>query len=432
MEALKAPAPGTAAAAGVGRVRWTICALLFLATTINYIDRQVIGILKPDLQKDIGWSEIEYSNVVFAFTFAYAVSLLVMGRVIDWMGTRRGFTFSVVWWSVAAMAHALAHSVFGFGAARFALGLGEGGNFPASIKTVAEWFPKRERALATGIFNAGTNVGAIVTPILVPWIVLHWGWRPAFVATGAVGFLWVALWLAYYRPPDEHPGLRAAERDYIRSDPAEGPPGRVPWKTLLPHRQTWAFAVGKFMTDPFWWVYLFWIPDFLQRNYGLDLKGRGLPVAVIYVVSSIGSVAGGWLSGALIQRGWSVNAARKTTMLACALGVVPIVFASQAKSVWVAVGLVSLAAAAHQGWSANIFTTASDMFPKQAVGSVVGIGGLAGGIGGMLIVKVVGYVLEWTGSYVPVFLMAGCAYLIALLVMHLLAPRLAPPALDRG
>jgi len=431
MEALKTP-PGTAAAAGVGSVRWTICALLFLATTINYIDRQVIGILKPDLQKDIGWTEIEYSNVVFAFTFAYAVSLLVMGRVIDRLGTRRGFTFSVVWWSVAAMAHALAHSVFGFGAARFALGLGEGGNFPASIKTVAEWFPKRERALATGIFNAGTNVGAIVTPILVPSIVLHWGWRPAFVATGAVGFLWVAVWLAYYRPPDEHPGLGSAERDYIRSDPADGPAGRVPWKTLLPHRQTWAFAVGKFMTDPFWWVYLFWIPDFLQRNYGLDLKGRGLPVAVIYVVSSIGSVAGGWLSGALLERGWSVNAARKTTMLACALGVVPIVFASQAKSVWVAVGLVSLAAAAHQGWSANIFTTASDMFPKQAVGSVVGIGGLAGGIGGMLIVKVVGYVLEWTGSYVPVFLMAGCAYLIALLVVHLLAPRLAPPPLDHS
>jgi MFS transporter, ACS family, hexuronate transporter len=432
MEALKTPSPGTAAPAGVGSVRWTICALLFLATTINYIDRQVIGILKPDLQKDIGWSEIEYSNVIIAFTLAYAVSQMVMGRVIDWMGTRRGFTVSVVWWSIAAMAHALAHGVFGFGAARFALGLGEGGNFPASIKTVAEWFPKRERAFATGIFNAGTNVGAIVTPILVPWIVLHWGWRPAFVATGAVGFLWVVVWLAYYHPPEEHPALGPAERDYIRSDPPEGPPGRVPWKTLLPHRETWAFAIGKFMTDPFWWVYLFWIPDFLQRNYGLDLKGRGLPVAVIYVVSSIGSVAGGWLSGALLERGWSVNAARKTTMLACALAVVPIVFASQAKSVWVAVGLVSLAAAAHQGWSANIFTTASDMFPKQAVGSVVGIGGLAGGIGGMLIAKIVGYVLEWTGSYVPVFVMAACAYLIALVVMHVLAPRLAAPALDRG
>jgi ACS family hexuronate transporter-like MFS transporter len=416
----------------VGAVRWTICALLFLATTINYVDRQVIGILKPDLQADIGWTEIEYSNVVFAFTFAYAVSLLLMGRLIDRLGTRTGFSISVVWWSIAAMAHALAHSVLGFGAARFALGLGEGGNFPASIKTVAEWFPKRERAFATGIFNAGTNVGAIVTPVLIPWIVLHWGWRPAFVATGAVGFLWVAVWLAFYRPPEQHPSLSAAELAHIRSDPGEAPARSVPWSMLLPHRQTWAFAVGKFMTDPFWWVYLFWIPDFLQRNYGLDLKGRGLPVAVIYVVSSVGSVAGGWLSGALLHRGYSVNAARKTTMLICALGVVPIVFASQAKSVWVAVGLVSLAAAAHQGWSANIFTTASDMFPKQALGSVVGLGGLAGGIGGMLIVKIVGYVLEWTGSYVPVFLMAGGAYLIALLVIHLLAPRLAPPPLDRG
>jgi MFS transporter, ACS family, hexuronate transporter len=417
---------------GVGRLRWVICGLLFFATTINYVDRQIIGILKPELQRDIGWDEIEYSNIVVAFTVAYAISLLLVGRLIDRIGTRLGYSLSVVWWSFAAMAHALAGSAFGFGLARFALGLGEGGNFPASIKTVAEWFPKRERALATGFFNSGTNVGAIVTPVLIPWIVLAWGWRAAFVLTGALGFLWVVVWHTLYRRPDENPRLSAAEMAFIRSDPPDPPARSVSWKRLLGYRQTWAFAMGKFMTDPFWWFYLFWVPDFLQRAYGLDLQGRGLPLAVIYVLSSLGSVGGGYLPGILLARGVSLGAARKATLLLCALCVTPIAFASRITTLWGAVAIVSLAAAAHQGWSANLFTTASDMFPRYAVGSVVGLGGAAGAVGGMLVAKVVGYVLQWTGSYLAVFLMAASAYLLALLVIHLLAPGLSGPALEEG
>ncbi|HXB53176.1 MAG TPA: MFS transporter [Vicinamibacteria bacterium] len=417
---------------GVGGVRWVICALLFFATTINYVDRQIIGILKPELQRDLGWDEIEYSNIVVAFTVAYAISLLLVGRLIDRIGTRLGYSLSVVWWSFAAMAHALASSAFGFGLARFALGLGEGGNFPASIKTVAEWFPKRERALATGLFNSGTNVGAIVTPVLVPWIVLAWGWRAAFILTGALGFLWVVVWHTLYRRPDENPRLSPAEMAFIRSDPPDPPARSVSWGRLLTYRQTWAFALGKFMTDPFWWFYLFWVPDFLQRTYGLDLRARGLPLAAIYVLSSVGSVGGGWLPGVFLARGASLSTARKTTLFLCALCVTPIAFASRVTTLWGAVAIVSLAAAAHQGWSANLFTTASDMFPRHAVGSVVGLGGAAGAVGGMLVAKVVGYVLQWTGSYLTVFLMAAAAYLLALLVIHLLAPGLSGPALEEG
>lgn len=311
----------------------------------------------------------------------------------------------------------------GFALARFMLGLGEAGNFPAAIKTVAEWFPKRERALATGIFNSGSNVGAIITPLVVPWITLHWGWQWAFIATGAIGFLWLFFWLPLYRSPEQHPRLSSAELNYIRSDPPE-PSTPIPWKKLFPHRQTWAFAIGKFMTDPIWWLYLFWIPDFLKRNHGLDLSSIGLPIVVIYLVADVGSIGGGWLSSSLLKRGWSPNRARKTAMLVCALAVVPIIFAAQVSNLWLAVALVSLAAAAHQGWSANIFTLTSDMFPKQAVGSVVGIGGMAGAVGGMLIALVVGEILETTGSYVPIFIIAGSTYLIALLIIHLLIPKL--------
>jgi ACS family hexuronate transporter-like MFS transporter len=407
----------------IGRYRWVICALLFFAATINYIDRQVIGILKPTLQTEIGWTEVEYSWIVFWFQTAYAVGLLAVGRVMDWLGTRRGFSLAIIFWSVAAMGHALAQSVTGFSVARFLLGLGEAGNFPASIKTVAEWFPKKERALATGIFNAGTNVGALATPLVVPWVTLMWGWRRAFILTGAIGFIWLAFWLALYRRPEEHPKLSKTELDYIQSDPPD-PPARIPWARLLPHRQTWAFALGKFMTDPIWWVYLFWLPDFLHKQHGLSLKDFGLPLATIYIIADVGSVGGGWLSSALIKRGWSINAGRKTAMLVCALCVTPIVFASQTANLWVAVLLIGLAAAAHQGWSANIFTMASDMFPRQAVGSVVGIGGMAGSIGGMLIARMTGEILQRTGSYVTVFLIAGSAYLLALLFIHLLVPRM--------
>ena len=431
----------------VGHFRWVICALLFLAATVNYIDRQVIGILKPTLALEFGWSEMDYADIVFAFQLAYAAGLLLAGRLMDRLGTRLGFTIAIIVWSVAAMAHAEATwfgpgvaallgmfgfaysaSVAGFMAARFMLGLGEAGNFPASIKAVAEWFPKKERALATGIFNSGTNVGALLSPLAVPWITLTYGWYWAFVATGLIGFVWVALWWPLYRHPDEHPRLSPSELAYIQSDAADLP-GKVPLRDILPHRQTWAFAIAKFMTDPIWWLYLFWVPDFLNRNHGIDLKHVGPPLITIYLIADVGSIGGGWLSSSLIKRGWSINAARKTAMLTCALAVVPIIFASRTSNLWVATLLVALAAAAHQGWSANVFTLASDTFPRHAVGTVVGFGGMAGAVGGMLIAKLTGFILETTGSYLPVFLIAGSTYLVALAVVHLLMPKLDPVVL---
>ncbi len=437
----------------VGYYRWVICALLFFAATVNYIDRQVIGLLKTTLQGEFKMSETDYAAIVFSFQLAYAIGMLIAGRVMDRLGTRLGFTLAVVIWSIAAIGHAAADlfpwlslptvlinppsvimlggAAAGFAFARFLLGIGEAGNFPASIKTVAEWFPKKERALATGIFNSGTNVGALATPLMVPWIASHWGWQGAFIATGMTGAVWVLFWFFMYRSPESHPRLSKAELDYIRSDPPENI-APIKWGNLLPHRQTWAFAIGKFMTDPIWWLYLFWIPDFLHRNHGLDLKSIGLPLVVIYLVADVGSIGGGWLSSSLIKKGWTSNRARKTAMLVCALAVVPIVFAANVSNLWVAVGLVSLAAAAHQGWSANLFTTASDMFPRRAVGSVVGIGGMAGAVGGMVIALVVGAILQKTGSYVPIFIMAGSAYLIALLVIHILAPKLEPAPVDEA
>jgi MFS transporter, ACS family, hexuronate transporter len=408
-----------------GYLRWFICALLLFGTTKNYMDRQVLGVLKTTLQHDLGWSEIDYGNLVFAFQAAYAVGMLALGRLVDRIGTRSGYALAMVFWSLASMGHALGGSLTSFMVARSALGFGEAGVFPASIKTVAEWFPKRERALATGIFNAGTNVGAIVTPLVVPWITVHWGWRWAFVITGALGFVWLIAWLLLYHKPEEHPHISKAELDYIRRDPQE-PTAKIKWVRLIPHRQTWAFVVGKFMIDPIWWFYLFWVPDFLQRNHGLALMRIGVPIMVIYVIADVGSVAGGWFSSGLIQRGSSVNAARKSAMLLCALCVVPIVFAYRIQSLWGAVLLIGIAAAAHQGFSANLFTLTSDMFPAQAVGSVVGMGGMAGAIGGMLIAKIVGYTLQWTGSYMLPFLIAGCAYLLALAAIQLLSPRLEP------
>lgn len=409
----------------IGNYRWAIVALLFFATTINYIDRQIIGILKPTLAKELHWDEIDYSNIVLSFQFAYAIGLLLVGRLMDWLGTKKGFSLAIIFWSVAAMTHALAKSVTGFAAARFALGLGEAGNFPAAIKTVAEWFPKKERALATGIFNAGSNVGAVIAPIIVPWITITYGWQEAFIITGAIGFLWLGFWWILYYHPNEHPKVTKAELAHIQSDPEE-PTTKIPWRSLFPHRQTWAFAIGKFMTDPIWWLYLFWVPDFLNKNHGITLLSVGLPLVVIYLVADVGSIGGGWLSSHFIKKGWTINKSRKTAMLICAVAVVPIVFASMTSNLWVAVGLVSIAAAAHQGWSANIFTIASDMFPRRAVGSVVGIGGMAGALGGMVVAKAVGYILEWTGSYFLIFVIAGSMYLIALLIIHLLVPNLEP------
>jgi MFS transporter, ACS family, hexuronate transporter len=423
-----APAQAGSARVRVGNYRWVICALLFFAATINYIDRQVIGILKTTLQQGGIWTEVGYSWVVFSFQAAYAIGLLGVGRLIDRIGTRKGFSLAIIFWSVAAMGHALARGVVGFGIARFFLGLGEAGNFPAAIKTVAEWFPKKERALATGIFNSGTNIGALVTPLVVPVITIWWGWRAAFIITGAIGFIWLVAWLALYRRPEEHPRLSKSELEYIQSDPAD-PVVKVPWARLLPHRQTWAFAIGKFMTDPIWWVYLFWLPDFLHKRHGLGLKDFGLPLVIVYLLADIGSIGGGWLSSSLIKRGWSINSGRKLAMLICALAVVPIIFAAQTSNLWVAVVLIGVAAAAHQGWSCNLFTMTSDMFPKHAVGSVVGIGGMAGAVGGMMIARLVGEILQRTGSYVPIFIIAASAYLAALLVIQLLSPKLEPAKL---
>ena len=415
----------------VGKYRWMICAMLFFATTINYIDRQVLGILATDqhFKTAIGWNEAQYGYVNTVFQGAYALGLLIVGRLMDRFGTRKGFSFAIVFWSVAAMGHALARSAFGFGTARFFLGLGEAGNFPASIKTVAEWFPKKERALATGIFNSGSNVGAIAAPLIVPFIAVNYGWQWAFIITGTLGFIWLVFWLMIYRRPEEHPKVQAAELAHIQSDPSE-PSTKIPWGSLIPLRQTWAFAIGKFLTDPIWWVYLFWLPKFLNSTYKLNITQIGLPLVVIYLVADIGSIGGGYLSSTLIKRGWTVNKARKFAMLICAISVVPIVFAAKASNLWVAVGLVALAAAAHQGWSANIFTMTSDMFPRRAVGSVVGIGGMAGSIGGMLIATTVGLILQYTGSYFPIFIMAGSAYLVALVVVQLLVPNLEPAKID--
>jgi MFS transporter, ACS family, hexuronate transporter len=428
----------------VGRVRWTICGLLFLAATINYIDRQVIGILKPGLQAQFGWSEIDYGDIVFSFQLAYAIGFIFAGRLMDRIGTKVGFALALLLWSIAAIGHAAATwigpgvatmlglvgltystSVAGFIGARFLLGLGESGNFPAAIKTVAEWFPKSERAFATGLFNAGTNVGALITPMVVPWITYRYGWAMAFISTGAVGLGWLVLWWIGYDRPDRHPHVGAAELAHIRSDPPE-PTVRLPWTSLLTYRQTWSYAIGKFMTDPVWWLYLFWMPDFFNRNYGLSLLELGPPIIVIYLVADVGSVFGGWLSSSLIRRGWTVNAGRKTAMLVCALAVVPIVMASRVQSMWAAVALISLAASAHQGWSANLFTLASDMFPRQAVGSVVGLGGTAGAIGGMVIAKLTGYILQTTGSYMPVFVIASSTYLVTLAIVHVITPKLEP------
>jgi MFS transporter, ACS family, hexuronate transporter len=411
-----------------GHFRWVICGLLLLGTTKNYMDRNVLGVLNTTLQHTFGWNEIDYSNLVVAFQAAYAVGMLLVGRIIDRLGTRLGYALAMVFWSLASMGTAFGNSLASFAAFRVALGFGEAAVFPASIKAVAEWFPKKERALATGIFNAGTNVGAILAPLVVSWIVGIWGWRAAFIGIGALGFVWLALWLAIYRKPEEHSSVTPAELAYIRSDPPEST-RRTKWLALLHLRQTWTFIVGKFMIDPVWWFYLFWLPSFLQRKHGLTLKEIGIPIMVVYLISDVGSVAGGWLSSWLIKRGRTINAARKLAMLICAVAVIPVVFAARIESMWTVVLLIGLAAAAHQGFSANLFTLTSDLFPSKAVGSVVGMGGMAGAIGGLVIAKIVGHVLQSTGSYQIPFVIAAAAYVVALGLIQILTPKLEPPLL---
>jgi len=413
----------------VSRYRWVICALLFFATTINYIDRAVLGVLAPLLRDEIGWSDQDYGRISAAFTLAYALGFLVAGWFIDRVGTRIGYSAYLALWSLAAAAHALAKGVFGFGIARFVLGLGESGNFPSAIKTVAEWFPKKERAFATGVFNAGSNIGAVLAPLVVPWLALTWGWRAAFIVTGFAGLVWIAFWWPLYRRPREHKKISAGELALIESDPPDAP-GKVSWGRLLRFRQTWAFALGKLLTDSIWWFYLFWFPLFMADTFGVDLRTIGLPMITVYLLADVGSVGGGWLSSSLLKRGWSVNAARKTAMLVCAVCILPVAFAPHVEGKWVAVWLVGLAASAHQGFSANIFTLASDMFPRKAVGSVVGIGGFFGAMGGFLMNLGAGWLKQNTGSYSVMFIIAGLAYMAAILVMHLLAPKLEIAQVD--
>jgi len=406
--------------------RWTIVALLFFATTINYIDRQVLGILAPTLQTELGWSETDYAAIVSWFSFAYGFGLLAAGRVMDWLGSRRGFTLAIVVWSLAAMAHALARTVAGFSIARAALGVGESGNFPGANKTIAEWCPKKERALAIGIFNAGSNVGAIAAPLMVPFIALNWGWQWAFIITGAIGFIWLICWLLFYHEPGRHPRISPEELALIRSDPPDAVE-KMPWLSLFRYRQTWAFVIGKAMTDPVWLFYLFWLPKFLDADFGVTLTALAAPLVAIYLVADVGSVGGGWVSSALIKHGWTVNRGRKTAMLMAALLIVPTMFAPQAGNLWLVVGIVSVAAAAHQWWSANLFTTVSDMFPRRAVASVTGIGGFAGMMAAMGFQRTTGYLLETSGgNYQLIFNFLGLAYLIALLIIHILVPRLEP------
>ena len=407
--------------------RWTVCALLFAVTTINYVDRQVLGILAPTLQRELGWSEAAYGDVVSWFSLPYAFAFLAAGRLFDRFGVRRGFAAAVIGWSLAAIAHAFARTTAMFSAARALLGVAESANFPGAIKAVAEWFPKKERALATGIFNAGTNTGAIITPLLVPWIALAWGWQWAFIATGSLGFFWLLLWLVVYRSAESNPRVSSDELAYIRSDPPDPENARVPWIRLLGLRQTWAVAAGKLLADPIWWFYLYWLPKFLDARYGIKLAQVAVPLIVVYVVADVGSVGGGWLSSTLIKRGWTVNRARKTAMLTMALLIVPTAFAPLAGSLWAAVAIVSVAAAAHQAWSANVYTLASDMFPRAAVGSVVGIGAFAGGIGGWAFQRVTGRILQANGNdYTPIFVICGLAYVSGWTIIHLLAPRLEP------
>jgi ACS family hexuronate transporter-like MFS transporter len=411
------------------RYRWVICGLLFFATVIAYIDRGVIGYLEKILEVDIGFDTVQYGYITASFQAAYAIGLVLAGRLTDRLGIRKGFSFAMVLWSIAAMLRGGAHSTIAFGVLMFILGIGEAANFPACIKTVAEWFPKKERALATGLFNSGANIGNILTPLIVPFFTRAFTWRGAFIATGAIGLLWLAFWLWIYGKPEEHSRVSAEELALIESDPVEKTVS-VPWARLFPCKELWAFAIAKFLTDPIWWFYLFWLPRYLQGTFHLSLSESGPPIVVVYVISCFGSVGGGYISAFLLKRGRSHNTARKTAMLICALAVVPVLYAPYATNLWVVVALVGLAAAAHQGWSANLFTLPSDTFPKVAVGSVVGIGGMVGSLGGVLFQPLTGYIVKTTNSYIPLFIVAGLTYVTALLVVQALSPRLLPAKLD--
>jgi ACS family hexuronate transporter-like MFS transporter len=412
------------------RRRWIICGFLFFATVVAYVDRGVIAYLEKFLEGIIpGLNSVNYGKILTAFQIAYAIGMLVAGGLTDKLGTRKAFAIAIGLWSLAAMLPGAAFSVITFGIAMFLLGLGEAANFPACIKTVAEWFPKRERALATGVFNSGANIGNIAVPLVVPALVALVSWRGAFVVTGAAGIVWLIAWLLFYRRPEQHRGVSKAELELILSDPVEKLEA-VPWRRVLPCKETWAFAIGKFLTDPIWWFYLFWLPRYLQSTFGLSLSSNRLPLVVIYSISTVGSIGGGWISSTLLKAGKSPNVSRKTALLICALCVVPVFAAPFTHNLWIVVALVGLATAAHQGFSANLFTLPSDMFPKAAIGSVIGIGGMSGAIGGALLQFATGYIVKITGSYVALFVIACVAYLLALLIIHVITPKLAPAQID--
>lgn len=425
--------------------RWVICALLFFATTTNYIDRQVIGVLKPMIEKDMGWTQIDYGNMVFAFQLAYALGFLLAGAFIDRVGVKKGFFWAVLVWSVASMLHGLishvplaarftlsaGHSMLMtvalFCVARFLLGLAEAGNFPACIKSVSEWFPKRERALATGLLNSGTNIASLITPLVAPWMALAYGWDSVFYATGLLGFIWMGFWWFMYRAPQEHPRVSPAELALIQSDPADPPAVKIPWLTLFSYRQTYTFFVGKFLTDPIWYLYAFWLPDIFNKSFGVNVKQLGPPMVAVYMLASVGSIGGGWLSAHFLRRGWSVNRSRKMTLLICALCVVPVFICARTHNLWLAVGLFGLAAAAHQGFSANLYTLVSDTCPKRVISSVTGVGGMGGAVGGMIIAQFTGHILQKTNNdYTIPLAVASVVYLLAVLSIHLINPKLKP------
>lgn len=420
----------------IGNYRWVICALLFFATTINYVDRQILGYLKPTLELEFNWTESDYANIVTVFAGCYALGYIIFGNIIDKVGSKLGYSISIVIWSIAAIAHAFVKSTFGFGAARAVLGLGEAGNFPAAVKAVAEWFPKKERALATGIFNSGTSIGAVAAPIVVPWLLGSYGWEKAFIITGALGFIWLIFWWLLYEIPSRQIRLQPAEFEYIHSDNevvSEETDKPIKWISLLKLKQTWVFIIGKFLTDPIWWFFLFWLPSYFATTFSLDLKKPSIHLVVVYTATTFGSIGGGYLSSYLIKKGWTPLKARKITLLIVAFAVMPIIFAKYATDIWVAVGIISVAAAAHQAWSSNIFTIVSDLFPKRAVSSVVGMGGFVGSLGSTLFPLLVGALLDYYkaagnigAGYNILFIICGTTYFVAWSAIQLLTAKMTP------
>ena len=417
--------PAAMAEGKMTRRRWVICALLFTAVVINYVDRQMLGVLKPFMSEEMGWSETDYADIVFYFQAAYAASYLLFGAFVDRVGAKIGYATAFIIWQLAHIAHAGASTLNQFFLVRVLLGVGEGGNFPGGVKAVTEWFPKKERAFATGIFNAGANIGAVITPLVAPMIMLAYGWRAAFIITGVIGMFWIVAWLVMYRSPEKEPKVNAAELAHIRSDP-EDSDQKVSWLKVATKRETWAYALGKFLIDPVWWMLLFWLPDYFKKTFDLNVAMFGLVLAAVYLISDVGSVGGGWMSSRLMKAGRSLNFSRKMTMLVCAVATLPYFFITQIDDLWVATAVVGLVAAAHQAFSANLYTMPGDVFPRSAVGSVIGIGGMLGGIGGMVMAKSVGQVLESAGGYGPIFAVCGCIYFLALLAVQLLSPRMAP------